>query len=135
MLPYNPDEAKNERKTIKPGVYPFFVEKAVESKTLDDKEYTALTLKVSIDDRDVTCFDNMYYTPKALFRIAQFSEACGIDKPTEHDHYVGAQGKANFDLNERGFLNVKWYITDGPVQSVPTAPMENSSAEIDEIPF
>jgi len=134
MLPYNPEEAKNERKTATPGVYPFFVEKS-EEKHYEGKEYTNLTLKVDVGDREVTVYDSMYYTSKALYRIAQFAQCCGIDKPTEHSHYEGAAGTANFIVNDKGFLAIRWYITsDGPVTASEVT-AEDTKKEIDEIPF
>lgn len=138
MLPYNPEEAKNERKPAKPGIYPFFVEKS-EKKVWENKETTSLTLKVDLGEHSVTVFDTMYYTPKALFRIAQFAECCGIDKPTEHTDYEGAQGTANFIVNDKGFLAVRWYETKKVAQvgaNKEEAPKDwNSKEEIDEIPF
>lgn len=135
MLPYNPEEAVDEKSpTIEPGIYPFFVEKS-EEKHYKEKEYTNLTLKVTVGDREVTCFDSMYYTPKALFRIAQFAECTNIDKPTEHSHYEGASGTANFVLNDKGFLSVRWYVTDKvPVKAAQTS-TTTTQEEIDTIPF
>jgi len=138
MLPYNPEEAINEKKTATPGIYTFFVEKS-EKKIWNDNETTSLTLKVNLGDREVTVFDTMYYTPKALFRIAQFADCCGIDKPTEHDHYQGAQGTANFKVNDKGYLEVKWYESKKVAKAGATTEESpkswNSKEEIDEIPF
>lgn len=133
MLPYNPEDAVNTRSTVEPGVYQFFVEKA-EGKEWNGSETTNLTLKVNLGDREVTAYDTIYYTSKALFRIAQFSECCGIDKPTEHDHYEGAQGVANFIVDDKGYLKVKWYEAKQDGDEIATH-QKAATPEVEELPF
>ena len=135
MLPYNPEEAVSgtERIEVEPGVYPFFVEKA-EEKIWDGQTTTNLTLKVNVGDREITCFDTMYYTSKSLYRIAKFAECCGIDKPTEHEHYEGAAGLANFDKNDKGYLKVKWYEERKDGDEIKTH-QKAPTPEVEELPF
>ncbi len=135
---YDLDKVEDKGKKEYPeGEYFFEVTDSREKESKAGNVYTSLVLAVEIDDNTIKVFDNVFYSEKALFRIKQIMDSTGIDRPTEHDHFIGAKGKAKFVKGDNGYLEVKWYISQveagvsvKEVKDTFTAPVEPK-----DIPF
>ena len=93
------------------GEYFFEIKDAKEKTAKTGTVYTALTLDVETSTGQCKVFDNVFYSEKALFKLKQLVDATGMSQPKETEDFIGATGKAKFILGERGYLEVKWYIS------------------------
>jgi hypothetical protein len=136
---YNFDnvEEKSPMKKDEPGDY-FFEVVDAKNKTAQSSGnvYTSLVMMVDTGEREAKVFTSMFYSEKSLFRLKQFIDATGVTPPKEPEDYIGASGKAHFVLNDKGYLEPKWYISKAEAGESPVAKVkETFKADDQNIPF
>ena len=108
---YNPNDYE-EMPSIEDGEYFFTVDGAEEKQFRTGSEGCALKLSVAATmDKDITVYDNLIYTSKALWKTKQFLWALGLDfdNPPEVYELVGKQGRAKFKREDK-YLKVEEYL-------------------------
>jgi len=135
---YDLDNVEDKgRKEYPEGEYFFEIKSAIEKKATTGTEYTSLVLAVDIDGDTVNVYDNVFYSEKALFRLKQIVDATGMKQPEETDDYIGESGKAKFVVGEKGYLEVKWYISksDAGLNSKSVAAEVFKTPSVADVPF
>lgn len=135
---YNLDTVEDKgRKEYPEGEYFFEIKSATEKTATTGTVYTSLVLAVDIDGDTVNVYDNMFYSEKALFRLKQLVEATGMKNPEDNDDFIGESGKAKFVVGEKGYLEVRWYISksDAGLNSKSVAAEVFKTPTVDNVPF
>ena len=145
---YNPsDKTENEGGRAEPGVYPFVVDQITETVFRSGNSGWKVELMVgAFPDRDIRVFDNMVNTPNALWKFEQFCQAFGFDFTSpppggwKPEQFIGKQGTADFEMGDRGYLQVKFYsaasANNGPDARKPAGqPAHIEAAGSDNVPF
>ena len=131
---YNPDDLEESTGgAVEAGEYFFKVESCDghESQAGNSGMKLKLTVRVE-DDRDISVYDYLMFTKKALWKMRDFCNSVGIDFYGQNDlepkDYLGMVGRANFELGEeneagRRYLGVDGYIPQNE-QTAPEKPVE-----------
>jgi len=136
---YDLDSVEENNNTgYEPGEYFFEVTNAVEHEGPKGM-CTKATLRFE-GPNDFSKDVYFSYSSKALFKILEFIAATGIEKPTEHEHFIGAKGKAMMVKPEGSkYLDVDRFISmNEAVESPEKKTFEVNSdtkKEIDSLPF
>ncbi len=96
-----------------PGEYPFIVDHVEEKTFKSGNEGLTVRLKTAVaDGRDVTVYENFVYVDKALWKLNEFLTCIGLDfrDPPEPWDVESKTGRANFTLNEKGYLQVEDFL-------------------------
>ena len=98
-MDFDPSEKKDKPSTNR-GVYDFTVIDCQDRVFRTGTEGMKLVLDVFLpDDRVIKVFENLFKTPKALWKTKQACDALGLDfeqKPQAHE-FIGKSGKGFFD--------------------------------------
>ena len=107
-------EDKEGRPSTHRGVYDFRIIDAQAVKFRTGTEGTKLVLEVFLPgDRLIKVFENLFNTPKALWKVEQACQAVGLDFATrpKPEEYIGQTGKAFFDRRKDSkFLEVSEFV-------------------------
>lgn len=112
-LGYSPEaKEENEYDDLEEGKYPFKVDIVEEKFFKTGNEGLKVKLLVGYEGRDVPCFANLAYTPKALWRLKQFLDCIGLDfdNPPEVTEIRNKTGMADFVLNDKGYFEVERWL-------------------------
>lgn len=124
---------------LKPGDYEFKVEEADETTFGTGNQGLKVKLLVGYENgRDVPCYENMVYTPAALWKLKSFLEALGFDykKPPDAWELKGKTGWAKFGLNEKGYFKVKAYDPVHPAEKAHhSKPKPAAQSEDSDVPW
>jgi len=115
-LNYNQDEASKSSSTFVtrvPGTWEFAIKDAELKTANSGTEGINITMEVNQDGTLLKAFDTFWLSDKALFRLADVSAACGQALPEEDTDMIGWTGKAQFDIDDKGYFKVERYIKEG----------------------
>jgi len=118
-LPYDPETlGEIKQKTFEPdqpGNYWFEVKDA-QNKEGAKGTYTTLTLSVDTGKRTAKVYTNVFYSEASLWKLKQFIDCVDMPAPREPEDFIGASGKAGFEISEKGYLEPKFYIPKGSAE-------------------
>lgn len=137
---YNPNEVGEKPRRATAGVYDFVVESVQETTFRSGNRGAKGKLQVAaFPDKDITVFVSFVYTPTALWKLDQFLTSVGQDfnNPPEPEHLTGMKGKAEFTIDEKGYLEAGKFLpamaNNGPDARM-SYPMPQSIVA-DDVPF
>jgi hypothetical protein len=147
MAQYNPndyDPTKDGHGFTPPpeGDYDFCVIEATDKVSQAGNEMIGLKLACNVgQDKPLCIFDNLIFIPKAIYRVAQFCQATGLDFSKGEllaQDCLAVAGKAHLRLgqvNDKGkrYVEVGWYIkpegyTERPASSQKLKPAQQQTA-------
>ena len=99
-LDFNPDEIIGKTEVAQ-GVYSFSIDAIEQRKFSSGTKGCTVTFDVFLEDRAIKAYENMYYTPKALWKIKDLCKAVGTAWPEKGNKLdtsklIGKSGKAFF---------------------------------------
>lgn len=99
----DPDDPSPQGRRAAPGTYSFVVDDCEDKTWSTGNKGVAIQLKVAaFEDKDITVYDRLTFTKKALWKVQQLLISLGMDpadQPT-NDEVVGKQGVCKFDLGK-----------------------------------
>ena len=116
MPNFNPEDVKTN--AVEEGVYPFTVMNAELRESKAGNEMISLDLAFDVgNDKPLTCFEYLVFTEKALWKVKEFCDACGLKEQfasgvIEPDDCIGAEGKAKLVKGEK-YMEVDLFVSDG----------------------
>jgi hypothetical protein len=127
----------NDRPDIKPGTYEFKVDDAEEVVFNSGNKGLKVILLVAVGNRDVKCYCNFVYMDSIAWRLEQFYDAVDLDyrdEKLELWDITGKTGKANFKVDERGYLKADKFW---PVRKRTATGVKVAAAQLDDdkLPF
>lgn len=141
-MSYDPNNAAQTQKTEKAraGTYTYRIAEFYETKFRSGNTGIKAVLEVqAFPDRDIKVYDAFVYTETAIWKLQQLFESLRLNfnDPPDTEHVVGMAGKAEFELNDKGYLGVRRYIP-AEANNGPDTRMEQKFTPIsdnDELPF
>jgi hypothetical protein len=138
-MSFDPKDVAGRPSTHK-GTYPFTVARATKRVFSTGTEGFELEMDVFIDnDRVIKCYENLFYTRKAKWKVRDLCDSVGIDfeaRP-EPEEYVGKSGKAFFSRKgDRRWLEVEEFFPRGGLEVVnrrKTGPVQ-AETPADDVP-
>ena len=106
-------DRQEDRPSIEPGDYDFKVYYVEEATFRSGNQGLKLRLLVAAGKSEVKSFDNIIFTQNAIWKLSALKKAVGCAvknselKPWDIE---GKTGRAEFVLNDRGYLSVGSYI-------------------------
>ena len=96
------------------GTYPFTIKRATARVFSTGTEGLEVEMEVFLDgDRVIKCYENLFYTRKAKWKVRDLCNSIGIDFESrpEPEEYVGKSGKAFFSRKgDRRWLEVEEFF-------------------------
>ena len=136
---FNPQDANDSPGgQLPPGDYPFMVQSAEERQSKAGNATIHLTLAVQINGKRYQVHDHLVSAPNTTWMIKSFCKAVGLDFDAGEitpDLCAGRQGRARFVKGDRGYLEVKEYLSDMASDPQPAPYQQSASISDDEIPF
>ena len=114
-----------KKSEVSRGVYQFRVTDLEQREFASGTEGFTAKFDVFLPDRVIQVWENMYYTPKALWKIEELCKALGLKYRTGMDskEFIGKSGRAFFGRkkNEKYLSLMEFITSDGssPIEEPP----------------
>ena len=111
-MDYDDSEVPQSNRAV-PGVYSFIVEDATDETFKTGSHGVKLVLMTAaLNDRDVKVTTRLVTVKNALWKVKEFLDSVGLpfSPPPPTESLVGRHGRAEYELDEKGYLVVKNFL-------------------------
>jgi len=136
ILDFDPEESAGKSEVSR-GVYQFRITDVEQRKFGTGTKGCTVTFDVFLADRVIRVYENMFYTPKALWKIEELCKAIGIKfkKGMDSEEFVRQSGRAFFGRKKNDkYLSLMEFITRPEGERSPTEEPPPSVVD-EEVPF
>jgi hypothetical protein len=133
-LGFDPQDAEDKRE-VPQGVYDYRISNIEEREFSTGTKGLTVKFDVFLEDRFIQVYENMYYTPRALWKLKDLCSSIGVEfkEGLDSEDLIGQSGRAFFGREKSDkFLKLMEFVKDGTPEEKKKIP---PSVKTDDVPF